>query len=306
MSAKNRGASPRRGFFELVLEKRPQDLVAITATWSQPAGENAASYVIANGGAPLSHSVVAARGKTRAPVWAKSYSALVGLYYAEPTADANNAFLDALGDNMIAERLANPADRAQQLAGNTWFYYGSRYGEYLGATKQGNPEDFLPAILEQSPASSSEYVTLADYYAGAGDTEHAIADYNHTLDLSPNRPDVYDSLAVAYYKRGDRAAAVAEWKQAFAVLSSQLNSAHTPESFWTDFGRTCDQLRTRHLFAELKPDADGIVRTYLRHNGNYRSNALLQPAYAAITDPWSATTWLSDVSSAAQDPTQIL
>ncbi|MGD0416757.1 MAG: tetratricopeptide repeat protein, partial [Terriglobales bacterium] len=306
ISAYNLDDPHQQRLFQLLLEQRPQELVATTATWNHPAGEKAASYVVANGGADLSHSVVAARGHGRPPVWSKSYNALVGLYYAEPTADVNNAFLVALGDNTIAERLAKPVDRTQQLAGNTWFYYGSRYGEYLGTTKQGSPEDFLPAILELSPASSSGYLTLADYYAGAGDTERAIADYNHTLELSPNRPDVYDSLALAYYKRGDHSAAVAQWKQAFAVLSKQLNSAHVPESFWTDFGRTCDQLRSRKLFAELKPDADAIVRTYLRHNGNYRSNALLQPAYAAIGDPASATTWLLDVSSAAQDPAQIL
>jgi predicted Zn-dependent protease len=292
--------------FQLLLEQRPQQLVATTAIWNHPAGEKAASYVVAHGGAALSHSVVVARGERRPPVWSKSYLALVGLYYAEPTADINDAFLAALGADTIAERLGKPVDRAQQLAGNTWFYYGSRYGEYLGTTKQGNPESFLPAMLEQSPASASGYLALADYYAGAGDTEHAIADYNHTLDLSPDRPDVYDSLAVSYYARGDRTTAVAQWKQAFAVLSKQVNSAHTPESFWTDFGRTCDQLRTRKLFFELKPDADAMVRTYLRHNGNYRSNALLQPAYAGIADPASAAAWLLDVSAAAQDPMQIL
>jgi cellulose synthase operon protein C len=306
ISAYNLDDSHQQRLFQLLLEQRPQELVATAAAWNHPAGEKAASYVVANGGAVLSHSVVAARGQGRPPVWSKSYNALVGLYYAEPTADVNNAFLSALGDNTIAERLAKPIDRTQQLAGNTWFYYGSRYGEYLGTTKQGSPEDFLPAILELSPASPSGYLTLADYYAGAGDTERAIADYNHTLELSPNRPEVYDRLAVAYYKRGDRTAAVAQWKQSFAVLSKQLNSSHVPESFWTDFGRTCDQLRSRKLFADLKPDADGIVRTYLRHNGNYRSNAVLQPAYAAIAGPASATTWLLDVSSAAQDPAQIL
>ena len=306
ISASNLDNTRQQRLFQLLLAERPQELVAIGSTWAHPSGEKAANYVVANGGASLARSVVVARGQHRPPVWTKSYIALSGLYYADPAADVNNAFLGVLGDNTIAERLAKPVGRAEQLAGNTWFYYGSRYGEYLGTTKQGNPEDFLPAILEQSPASSSGYLTLADYYAGAGDTERAIADYNHALELSPNRPDVYDSLAVAYYKRGDRAAAIAQWKQAFAVLSEQLNSAHTPESFWTDFGRTCDQLRARHLYSELKPDADAIVRTYLRHNGNYRSNAVLQPAYAAVGDPASATAWLLDVSSAAQDPTQIL
>ena len=306
-SASGLDTTRQQRFFQLLLERRPQDLVAITANWSGPASEKAASYVVANGGAGLSHSVVVVRGKSRPPVWSKSYLALVGLYYAEPTPDVNNAFLSILaGDVPIGARLAKPVDRSQQLAGNTWYYYGSRYGEYLGTAKQGDPEDFLPAILEQSPVSSSGYLTLADYYAGAGDSERAIADYNHTLELSPNRADVYDSLALAYYKGGNRTAAVAQWKQAFAVLAKQVNSGHTPESFWADFGRTCDQLRTRKLFVELKPDADGIVRAYLRHNGNYRSNALLQSAYAAIGDPASATTWLLDVSSAAQDSTQIL
>ena len=292
--------------FQLLLARRPQDLVAIGATWPNAVGERAANFIIANGGAALSHSVVAARGQHRPPVWSKSYLALAGLYYAEPTADINNAFLGALGDNTIAERLAKPVDRAQQLAGDIWFYYGSRYGEYLSATKQGNPEDFLPALLEQSPASSSGYLTLADYYAGSGDNERAIADYTHTLELSPGRPDVYDSLAVAYYKRGDHANALAQWKQAFTVLLRQLNSAQVPETFWPDFGRTCDQIRTRHLYSDLNPDADAVVRAYLHHNGNWRSNAVLQPAYAAAGDPASATAWLLDVSSSAQDPALIL
>ena len=218
----------------------------------------------------------------------------------------NSAFISALGDEPISARLGKPVDRNQQLAGNAWFYYGSRYGEYLGVTKLGHPEDFLPAILEQSPATSSGYLTLADYYADSGDTKRAIDDYNHTLELSSNRPDLYDDLALAYYKQGDRAAALANWKQAFATLSAQFNSAHLPETFWADFGRTCDQLAARHLFADLKADADSIIRSYLRHNGNYRSNALLHSAYAATGDPAAATAWIIDLSSAAHDPTLIL
>jgi predicted Zn-dependent protease len=292
--------------FQLLLARQPQELVRIASTWNNPAGERAADFVVRNGGAILSHAAVQSRGRLRTSVWTRSYNALVGLYFSEPTEDVNNAFVGSLGDATIAERLAKPVDRSQQLAGNTWFYYGSRYGEYLDITKQGKPEDFLPAILEESPATSSGYLTLADYYAGAGDLQHAIADYNHTLELSPNRPDVYDSLAVAYYKQGDYAAALGQWKQAFAVLSRQVDAAHTPETFWTDFGRTCDQLRARHLFAELRSDADAIIRTYLRHNGNYRSNALLQPAYLAVGESASATAWLLDLSSAAHDPTLIL
>ena len=197
----------------------------------------------------------------------------------------NSAFLSALGDDTIAERLAKPVDRAQQLAGNVWFYYGSRYGEYAGVSKQGNPEDFLPAMLEQSPASASGYLSVADYYFDSGDTARAIADYKRTLELAPARADVHDSLAVAYYKQGARAEAMAEWKQVFSTLAQQVNSARVPESFWADFSRTCEHLRSRKLFNDLKPDVDALLRAYLRRNGNYRSNALLHSAYVAMADP---------------------
>ncbi len=300
------GDARQQRLFQLLLAREPQELVKMSGIWNDHVGEKAADYVLAHADATLSHSMVGMRGKPRQPVWTKSYNALVGLYFAEPTPDINRDFLGALGDSTIAERLAKPVDRSEQIAGHTWFNYGSGYGEYLGISKLGNRDDFLPAILEESPASSRGYLTLADYYAGAGDAQLAIADYNHALELSPNRPDVYDSLAVAHAKQGDRIAALAQWKEAFAALTTQLNSAHLPETFWSDFGRTCDQLQVRHLFADLKPDADAILRTYLRRNGNYRSNALLHPAYLAIGDPAAATAWLLDVSSAAHDPTAIL
>ena len=291
-------------YFELLLKRRPQELVQVAARWNNDAGQKAADYILANADSSLSHSMLEARGKVREPIWTKSYTGLAGLYLAEKSSTVRDAFLRALGDQTIAERLANPVDRSQQLAGKTWFYYGSSYGEYLGLTKQGNPEDFLPSQLELSPASPAGYLSLADYYAGTGDTQRAIADYKHTLELSPNRPSIYDSLALAYFKQGDKATALAQWKQAYALLLSQAKNP--PETFWADFGRTCDQLRTRQLFSELKPDADAILRSYIRRNGNYRSNALLRPAYMAVADPSSATSWLIDLASTGQDPTAIL
>jgi len=48
----------------------------------------------------------------------------------------NQAFSGLLGGGTIGERIGKPVDRDQQLAGNAWFYFGSRYGEYLAATNQ--------------------------------------------------------------------------------------------------------------------------------------------------------------------------
>jgi len=292
-------------FFELALAREPAELVRIAGQWTV-LGQQAADYVVAHGSADLAHALVEARSQTRPPVWNRAYNALVGLYFSERTPQANRAFSAALGPGTIGDRLANKPDRTQELAGGIWFYYGSRYGEYLGATKQEGADDYLSAILEESPATASNYLALGRYYAGVGDAKAAIRDFEHTVELAPSRPDVYDDLAIAYIKQGDRGSALAAWKRAFAELSKQLDRAPLPETFWSDFGRTSDQLRSYHLFPELKPDAETILRTYLRRNGNWRCNALLKPAYLAINDPPSATPWLIDLSSSATDPAQIL
>jgi cellulose synthase operon protein C len=301
----NLGGENQKRLFSLLLSHRPEQLVQIAASWT-PWGQQAADFVVAYGDAALAHAVVAARGRVRPPVWSKAYGALAGLYFAEPSPEINNTFLSALGDSTIAERLGKKVDRDAQLAGDIWFYYGSRYGEYLGVTKQGTPDDFLPALLEQSPATASGYLALADYYAETGDTHAAISDYNHTLELAPGRADVLDRLAVAYYKQGSRSEALAHWKLALSTLKRQIDSARAPESFWTDFARICDHLQTRHLFTPLKADADALLRAYLRRNGNYRSNAPLRSAFLAVGDAAAATSWILDLASAAPEPTLVL
>ena len=295
----------QRRLFQLLLARRPQDLVRRGSTWNAW-GQEVANFIIANGDATLAHALVSSRGRTRTPVWSKAYDSLVGLFFAEPGAAVNGSFLGSLGDGTIAERLAKPLDRAQQLAGNIWFYYGSRYGEYRSVTRQDDPEDFFPAELEQSPASPSGYLSLADYYAEKGDTARAITDYQHALELQSGQSDIHDRLALAYFKQGARSEALSEWKQALALLQHQVRRTQAPESFWPDFGRISDHLRTRRVFPELRSDVDALLRAYLRRNGNYRSNALLHSAYVATGDPIAATAWLVDLSSVAPDPAAVL
>jgi Flp pilus assembly protein TadD len=292
-------------YFELLMSRRPEQLLQIAASWT-PWGEQAADYAVANGSPEFAHDVVAARGRARPPVWTSAYGALVGLYFTETDPAVNKSFVDALGDETIGERVGKQLDRNNKLAGDIWFYYGSRYGEYLGTTKQGNPEDFLPAVLEQSPASSSGYVQVADYYAQSGDARSAVADYLHVLELNPGSVTAHDRLALAYLKLGDRSEAIKQWKLAIVTLSKQTDRTGAPESFWTDFGTICEHAGSRHLFGALKPDTDPLLRAYLRRNGNYRSNALLQSAYQALHDPAAGTGWLLDLSLAAPDPTLVL
>ncbi len=203
-------------------------------------------------------------------------------------------------------RLGQKRGREDQLAGDIWFYYGSRYGEYLRHTKQGTPEDFLPSELEHSPASVDGYLSLGDYYLDQSDPRRAIEQYGYVLELAPARVDVHDKLALAYSKDKNRAEAIAEWKRFFAAELSQINNNRGLETFWGDFGRACDHVRTRGFSSDVKSEVDQLVRSYLHRNGNYRSNAVLHSAYVMQADSTAATAWLLDVSQAATDSTVVL
>jgi predicted Zn-dependent protease len=302
----NRLAGPDMNrWFALLLKKDPQQLVQVASSWSAW-GQPAADFALAHGDAELAHAVVEARSKARPPVWEKSYNALVGLYFAENSQVVDAAFSGALGDQTIGARLGKPVNRDAQLAGDIWFYYGSRYGEYLAATKHPGSEDFLPAELEHTPASGDPHLSLGDYYLDQGNNRSAIEQYNYALELSPASTAVHDKLAIAYFKDKNRAAAIAQWKLFFSAQLAEVDSVRLPDDFWTDFSRACDHVHSRGLFADLKPDVDKVVRAYLHRNGNYRSNALLESAYLAEKDRPTATAWLLDVSLSAPDPTSVL
>jgi len=301
----NLGGANQTRWFTLLLKKNPQQLVQVAGSWS-PWGQPASDFVLANGDAELVHAAVTARGNLRPPVWSKSYTALVGLYFAEPLPPIKTAFVGALGDQTIGERIGKSVDRDNQLAGDIWYYYASRYGEYLADTRLDTANDFLPAELEHSPASSDAYLSLGDYYLDHGNVRKAIEQYEYTLELSPARVQVHDKLALAYYKDKNRTQAIAQWKVFFAAQLNQVNNVRLTESFWADFGRALDHVRTRGVFQDVKPEIDQLLRAYLRRNGNYRSNALLHSAYLAQSEPIAATAWLLDLSKAAPDPTVVL
>src|SRR5208283_3460452 len=128
----------------------------------------AAGAALATGQPDLALRAIAARGQGLPPVWTRAYTGLVGLYYSDASPAVNAAYQQALDTRNIGERVAKPPNRDEMLAGDIWFYYGSRYGEYLSVLHQGNPDDYLPAMLEGTPARSDAYFTLADYYREVG------------------------------------------------------------------------------------------------------------------------------------------
>src|SRR5262249_49453966 len=138
--------SADRGFLQLVGRRDPKVLLEWAGRRS-----DAVDLAMESGDARLALDAVAARGKAMPPVWNKAYTALASLYYNKQAPDASAIYRDLLGDLPIGQRLGKPVDRRARLAGDVWFYFGSRFGEYLALRKAAGADDFIPATLEQHP-----------------------------------------------------------------------------------------------------------------------------------------------------------
>ena len=287
-------------YFELLLAKAPQELESMAA--SKLRRDAVANFLLAHSDLNRSLSAIHAGRLERPAVWDSAYSALAGLYFTDldikaASSQTQSAFQTALSDRTIGERLGKPVDRNQALAGDIWFYYGSRYGEYLGATKKGDPEDFLPAEMEHTPARPAAYFSAALYYEDSGDQARAIADYQHVMELAPQRLDVHNRLAGIYWKQKKNDQAIAEWKRVVELLKAQAGTRGTPETFWGDYSATVNNLATRRLLAQFQPDIVEILHAYVRNNGVYRVLPLLQSTLPKLENSAAATALALDLAN---------
>lgn len=298
--AVNNGLSPdqQANYYRGLLLYRPQALL-------QKSGEEGvAQFIVEHGSFAQASNVIALRAANMPPVWRKAYSALTGYYLREHQPEVKTNFAEILaGDASIGERIAHPADRTQQLAGPVWFYYASRYGEYLDDEKDERAFDYLEAALEDKPESAAVYRDLGDHLIAAGRAEAALIDYRNSLELKPDQPAVWDSIAALEKKAGHHAESVDAWQQAAKYLSLEIDAARVPESFWPDFSQVLGSAADNGQFSVIRSQIDSLLRIYLGRNGTYRSESLLEAAYKANGN---SVDWLMQITTAAEDQSSVL
>jgi cellulose synthase operon protein C len=238
--------------------------------------------------------IIDTRGAKLPPVWSRAYTALTGVYFNQREPAILNAFTSVLGPRTIGEQVAARADRNQQVVGDTWFYYGSRYGEFT------NSEDFLSSEVEGRPASANSYMALGDYYSDAKSSTRAMEEYGRALQLDPKSAGVHNRIANVYASQKKMAEAQAHWRQALS-LWSEMQDGRVPENFWTGVAETIERAGPA-----LRPEIDKLLRTYIRRNGTYRFDPLLNAIWKIAPNATEAARWIADLSSAAAEPAQFL
>lgn len=281
-------------------------LIARSNDWQDAVGsvktqdrvrDSVVNQILSEGPADKALRAIAARGRGLASPWVSAYTALVGLFYGVNTPSVSAAFAGILGPSSIGSRMAKTSTKAGFLTGDLWYYYGSRYGEYLDATKQSGSDDYLPALVEARPGSADAYFDLGEYYASAGYRDNARDEYSRVLQLSRNRIDVHNRLAALSLEQGRREDAAAEFRAAVAAASRVQDAGRVPQDFWSELLITVEGVEKAKLLDSLRSDLDRLLRTYVRRNGRFQLEEIL---------PHLGVPWAIQLSAVAPEPVQFL
>jgi cellulose synthase operon protein C len=308
LEERNRLAGAQVARFNYLLRTQaPARLVTAAQSGStQEVRNGAASTAVEGDDAGLAMKVVAARGAGLPPVWTKAYVALTGLHFLAAPEETQAAFAAALGSTLIGDQLGKTVDRSQQLLGDNWFYYGARYGEFLKLTGRPEAEDYLAAELEGRPAYGDFYGRLATFYLEQKDSAQAQREFEHALQFEPNRVDLLVRLAEIHSAAGRQGEARQQLSRALAALSTLQDSGRVPEAFWRDARSTFEEIGRQKAMAALRPELESLLRTYLRRNGTYRSEPLMQGAIAAAGSVPEGLRFVSELARSAPDPVSFL
>ena len=282
-------------YAELATRDSKQAL-AIAGSDPLPALRDAvANRVLMNGEPGDALATIQARGTAFKPVWTRAYTALAGVYFDQRTPQVRTAFVGVLGPRTVGGQLGHPPNEAEQVAGAPWFYYAARYGEYL------NDADFILAELEQSPGMAASYAALGEFYEARGDNKRAMAEYDYVLQLTPRSPGPHVRKAKMLAAGGDAAAAVAEWKLAFAGFEREID-AKPPATWWTEMAATLNDIGQYKAFAAVREGAARVLRAHFKRHGAYNADLLIPGILKASGD----AQWLLELSRSAPEPNQVL
>jgi tetratricopeptide (TPR) repeat protein len=295
-------------YLALTVARQPDELLAIARTNGSADNRNrAAQFAIASGRPELAYPALRARGSNLPPVWTNALTALAGEYFGDRSAAIDAAFQAALDTRTIGERLRAPLKPDSVITGTVWFYYGARYGDYLAAGKSPTADAWLPASLEGSPQDPGPYMALGDSYAEAGKSAMAITQFEHALELDPDRGDALDHIARLLWREGRRPEAIARWKAAIGVfMRIQGRGIRVPEPFWARVGATFTAIGENHALEQLRGDIANLLSDYYHRNSTYRLNQLLEPAVRVSITSGAGVDWLVQLGQTMGEPQMML
>jgi tetratricopeptide (TPR) repeat protein len=151
--------------------------------------------------------------------WKSARQGELSLATSDFSRDSEAFFLAPLGLRSIGEMVAAKPDPQQQFIGDAWYGLAAIYGRWLAMAEKGGQTSqmfsaaFLPAGLENRPRDPNAQAVLGKWYLEQGMYERAIEHLSLSLEMQPDESQMLIDLGSAYFKRGQRALALAQWNR---------------------------------------------------------------------------------------------
>ena len=263
-------------YFDLLLARTPDRLIALASGGNRSRARQAADYAVLRGDAELARRAIEAYGAKRPAVWTPAYTGLAGLFHQAGEARYAQAFRTALGEETIGERVGIAVDRNRRLAGDVWFEYGARFGEYLAAFEPAAADDYIRADVERVPGRASGYFDLAEILREHRRPAAAATEYAHTLELDPDDARAHERLGAMAWAEGNLTAAFEHWRHALETYTARARRHAFGPSWWDEVTALIATLGENGGLQALREPLDSLLTTYLKGNGVYRAEELLR------------------------------
>jgi tetratricopeptide (TPR) repeat protein len=297
---------PRLSRYTKLVLRQPQRFRAEVTAGPQPGIELALlNRAVQEGSTALALEGIAARGARMTPAWTRAYTGLVGLYLNSVAPEVRQSFAALLGSPLIGDRIGKSFEPNQTIAGEWWFYYANRFGEYLDLQNADGAQDYLPAGVEGRPASVDAYFQLAEYQRGRRRYAAAREHLEAVLALEPSFIAAHDRLGAIAAAEGRNPQAVEEWRTALRKLGEMQDGSRVPPSFWMDFASVMKNAGAAGQGAALRAEVNRLLEIYVRRNGLYNFE-LLAEGILAMAGPDEGARWIATLGASAQDPVQFL
>jgi hypothetical protein len=85
-----------------------------------------------------------------------------------------------------------------------------------------------------------------------------------------------------------------------------MDRSRIPQKFWPDLSGTLRHIGEANQLPALRDDIEKLLHTYIRRNGAFQIEGILEAALTASGDPAAGVNWIAELSRAAADPVQFL
>ena len=75
-----------------------------------------------------------------------------------------------------------------------------------------------------------------------------------------------------------------------------MDRSRVPQKFWTDLGDTLHHIGEAKQLPAVRDDVEKLLRTYIRRNGSFQIEGILEGVLAASGDPAAGVTWIAELS----------